>query len=71
MKSLTIKCKGIANLSAFSTYIEVDIEEVDLDFIEDIKADDILYRLDKSDILDYIASNFRRDDFIQIGYIEE
>lgn len=68
MKELEIECKGIVDMFAtFDRLIKVTLQEVDLSFLEDVPAeeilmncnrDDLLKAMDSSDIIDYLEENF-------------
>lgn len=69
MKELEIECKGIANISSCGQNgkIKVKLQEVDLSFLEDVPAeeilmncnrDDLLKAMGSSDIIDYLEENY-------------
>ena len=50
MKNLTISCKGIGNISFTSG--DVDLEEVDMRFLEDLDSTDIIYNHNNQNLLE-------------------
>lgn len=68
MKNLTIACKGTSNISiATSSHISIDLQEVDMSFLEGIDESDIvswtdnkkvLEQMDYDDIVDYLEGRY-------------
>lgn len=69
MKELEIECKGIADISGYGQdiFLKVTLQEVDLSFLEDVPAEEILMNsnvndllkaMDSSDIIDYLEENY-------------
>lgn len=63
---LVIECKGIANISAISRGLEVELEQVDMSFLEDIKTETIvnnhnneklLEAMDTDELIEYVLNN--------------
>jgi len=55
--NLEIECKGIADISFHSGYGNVELQEVDMSFLEDISADDIILYCDNQKLLEAIEAD--------------
>lgn len=68
MKLLNIGCKGLANVSCnLSGIIELELQDVDMDFLEDVPTSEIakwhsnkalLEQMDSDEIIDYLESRY-------------
>lgn len=55
MKELKLECKGISNLSVFSGNACIELEDVDMSFLEEIPTKEICQNHNIEQILDYIG----------------
>lgn len=68
MKKLDIECKGIGNLSLGKRdYVVIELEDVDMSFLEDVPSavivsnhnnDDLLEAIDYNKIVDYLEEKY-------------
>ena len=65
MKELIIDCNGIANISFANGYGTVGLEEVDMSFLEQVSAADIIKGCDLNELLNAI------DYEVLVCYLEE
>jgi len=65
MKELVIDCKGVANISFANGNGTVGLEEVDMSFLEQVSAADIIKGCDLNELLNAI------DYEVLVCYLEE
>ena len=75
--NLKIECEGIADVSARHRVLEIELQDVDLGFLEDIKISELIkYRevkevldaLDSDDIIDYLEEKFGLENLVETKY---
>lgn len=72
MKELNISCKGVGNLSLDRRdYVVIELEEVNMDFLEQVSAEDIIKNCDLNELLKAIDYDTLVDHLESVYDIEK